>query len=105
MNQTLQTIFALIDNRQIDGEEAIACGDVLWRRKKLAVGSSSMNMAEFAVLGKKRLEEFTQTQSELFDKLQKANRLAIERLRNRQVAAAGHMCSLKDSNRLRAIPV
>jgi hypothetical protein len=41
---------------------------------------AGMNMAEFAAMGKRRLEEFTQTQSELFDKLQKTNQQWLDRI-------------------------
>ena len=39
-----------------------------------------MNMAEFSAMGQERMEEFTLVQSELFDKLQKANQLWLDRI-------------------------
>jgi hypothetical protein len=38
--------------------------------------------AEFAAMGKKRVEEFTKVQTELLDKIQEANRQWVERLQS-----------------------
>lgn len=50
------------------------------RTEKTAL--ATMMPAEFAAMGKKRIEEFTKAQMELLDKLQETNRQWIERMQS-----------------------